>query len=193
MASTVDICNGALNQLGATTILSLTEDSKNARLCNSRFNQVRDAVFRSHPWNSLQKRVELAADTTAPAWGFSYAYTLPADCLRLLRILDYDSDYKVEGRKILSNTSSMKILYIGRITDPNEYDESLRETLSAALGADIAFAVTSNNQTASNMYNLFQDKLKDARFIDSTEGQNIDQDLGMADQIDAGTFINSRF
>jgi hypothetical protein len=184
-----DICNGALNQLGATTILSLTEDSKNARLCNSRFTQVRDAVFRSHPWNCLQKRVELAADTDAPAWGFSYAYTLPADCLRLLRILDYDSNYKVEGRKILSNTSSMKILYIGRITDPNEYDESLRETLSAALGADIAFAVTSNNQTATNMYNLFQDKLKDARFVDSTEGQNLDQDLGMSDQIDSSTFI----
>ena len=43
MASTVDICNGALNQLGATTILSLTEDSKNARLCNSRYTQVRDS------------------------------------------------------------------------------------------------------------------------------------------------------
>ena len=193
MASTVDICNGALNQLGATTILSLTEDSKNARLCNSRFTQVRDGVFRSHPWNCLQKRIELAQDTTAPAWGFSYAYTLPADCLRLLRILDYDSNYKVEGRKILSNTSSMKILYIGRITDPNEYDELLRETLSASLAADIAFAVTSNNTTANNMYNLFQDKLRDARFVDSTEGQNIDQDLGMSDQIDAGTFINSRF
>ena len=193
MASVVEICNGSLNQLGATTILSLTEDSKNARLCNQRYSQVRDAVFRSHPWNCLQKRVELAADTDAPAWGFSFAYTLPADCLRLLRILDYDSNYKVEGRKILSNTSSMKILYIGRVTDPNEYDESLRETLSAALGADIAFAVTSNNQTATNMYNLFQDKLKDARFIDSTEGQNVDQDLGMSDQIDAGTFINSRF
>jgi len=193
MASVVEICNGSLNQLGATTILSLTEDSKNARLCNQRYSQVRDAVFRSHPWNCLQKRVELAADTDAPAWGFSFAYTLPADCLRLLRILDYDSNYKVEGRKILSNTSSMKILYIGRVTDPNEYDESLRETLSAALGADIAFAVTSNNQTATNMYNLFQDKLKDARFVDSTEGQNVDQDLGMSDQIDAGTFINSRF
>ena len=193
MASTVDICNGALNQLGATTILSLTEDSKNARLCNSRYTQVRDGVIRSHPWNCLQKRIELAADTTAPAWGFSYAYTLPSDCLRLLRILDYDSNYKVEGRKILSNTSSMKILYIARVTDPNEYDELLRETLSAALGADIAFGITSNNQTAQNMYQLFQDKLRDARFVDSTEGQNIEQDLGMADAIDAGTFINSRY
>ena len=193
MASTVEICNGALNQLGATTILSLTEDSKNARLCNQRYTQVRDSVFRSHPWNCLQKRVEIAADTTAPAWGFSYAYTLPADCLRLLRILDYDSNYKVEGRKILSNTSTMKILYVARITDANEYDELLRETLSAALGADIAFGITSNNQTAQNMYQLFQDKLRDARFVDSTEGQNIEQDLGMADAIDAGTFINSRY
>ena len=193
MASVVDICNGALNQLGATTILSLTEDSKNARLCNSRYTQVRDALFRSHPWNCLQKRVQIAADTTAPAWGFTYAYTLPADCLRLLKILDYDSNYKVEGRKILSNTSSMKILYVGRVTDPNEYDELLRETLSSSLGADIAFGVTSNNQTATNMYNLFQEKLRDARFVDSTEGQNIDSDLGMADVIDASTFINSRY
>jgi len=193
MASIVGICNGALNQLGATTILSLSEDSKNARLCNSRYTQVRDALFRSHPWNCLQKRVQIAADATAPAWGFTYAYTLPADCLRLLKILDYDSNYKVEGRKILSNTSSMKILYVARVTDPNEYDELLRETLSASLGADIAFGVTSNNQTASNMYNLFKEKLRDARFVDSTEGQNIDSDLGMSDVIDASTFINSRY
>jgi hypothetical protein len=193
MASVVDICNGALNQLGATTILSLTEDSKNARLCNSRFTQVRDALFRTHPWNCLQKRTELAKDTAAPAWGFSSAFTLPADCLRLLYIIDYDSNHKVEGRKILSNTDTMKILYIGRITDPNEYDELLRETLSASLAADIAYGVTSSNPVAQNMYTLFQDKLRDARFVDSTEGQNNAPDLGMTDSIDASTFITSRY
>ena len=193
MASVVDICNGALNQLGASTILTLTEDSKNARLCNARYTQVRDSVFRSHPWNCLQKRVQLAADTDTPAWGFTKQYTLPSDCLRVLTILDYDADYKIEGRKILTDNSTMKILYISREEDPNQYDELLRETLSASLAADIAFAVTSNNTTATNMYNLFQDKLKDARFIDSTEGQNVEQDLGMSDIIDAGTFINSRF
>ena len=193
MASTVDICNGALNQLGATTILSLTEDSKNARLCNSRYTQVRDAVFRSHPWNCLQQRLELAQSTTTPAWGYSFKYDLPGDCLRLLRILDYDSDHKVEGRSILSNNSSMKILYISRVTDPNQYDENLRETLSAALAADIAYAITSNNTTQQNMLALYQEKLRDARFVDSTEGYNTTQEDGMADVIDAGTFINSRF
>jgi hypothetical protein len=193
MASVVDICNGALNQLGASTILSLTEDSKNARLCNARYTQVRDSLFRSHPWNCLQKRVQLAADTTAPAWGFTSAYTLPADCLRLLRILDYDSNHKVEGRKILTNNSSMKILYVARIEDPNEYDELLRETISAALAADIAYAVTSSNPVAQNMYNLYQTKLKDARFVDATEGQNTSQEDGMADVVDANDFLSSRF
>ena len=193
MASVVDICNGALNQLGASTILSLTEDSKNARLCNARYTQVRDSLFRSHPWNCLIKRVELAKDTETPSWGFSYQFTLPADCLRVLTILNYDYDYKIEGRKIVANHGTVKIQYVSRIADPNQYDELLRETISAALAADIAYAVTSSNPVASNMYNLFQDKLKDARFVDSTEGQNLDQDLGMSDQIDASTFINSRF
>jgi|TARA_R100001591_G_scaffold16934_1_gene23288 hypothetical protein len=193
MASIVDICNGALNQLGASTIITLTEDSKNARLCNARFTQIRDSVFRSHPWNCLQKRVELAADTDTPAWGFTSQFTIPADCLRVLSILDFDSDHKIEGRKILTDNSSMKILYVSRVTDPNEYDELLRETLSAALAADIAYAVTSSNPTASNMYKLFQDKLKEARFVDSTEGQNMNPEKGMADVIGADTFINSRF
>jgi hypothetical protein len=193
MASTVDICNGALNQLGASTIISLTEDSKNARLCNARYTQVRDSLFRSHPWNCLQKRVQLASDTDTPAWGFSFQFTLPADCLRVLRIEDYDSDYKIEGRKIVSNVSTMKILYIARIEDPNQYDEILRETLSAALGADIAYAITSSNPVAQNMYSLFQEKLREARFVDATEGQNTIQDNGMTDVIDAGSFINSRY
>ena len=193
MASIVDICNGALNQLGASTILSLTEDSKNARLCNARYTQVRDSVFRSHPWNCLQKRVQLAADTATPAWGFAKQYTLPADCLRVLTILDQDSDYKIEGRKILTDNSSMKILYVARIEDPNEYDELLRETLSAALAADIAYGITSSNPLTQNMYNLFQDKLKEARFVDATEGQNTNPEKGLADVVDTSTWLNSRF
>lgn len=193
MASVVQICNGALNQLGASTILTLAEDSKNARLCNARFENVRDAVFRSHPWNCLLTRIQIAADTATPAWGFTSQFTLPADCLRLIRLFDYESDHVVEGRKILSNSSTMKILYISRVTDPNEYDESLREVLSSALAADIAYAVTSSNPVAQQMYVLYQEKLKDARFVDSTEGYNTDQELGMASVVDSNTFINSRF
>ena len=193
MASVVDICNGALNQLGASTILSLTEDSKNARLCNARYTQIRDSLFRSHPWNCLIKRVELARDTATPTWGCSYQFTLPADCLRVLTILNYDYDYKIEGRKVLANHATVKIQYVARVEDPNQYDELLRETISAALAADIAYAVTSSNPTATNMYNLFQSKLKEARFTDATEGYNTNPDNGQADVVGASSFINSRY
>ena len=47
MASKVDICNSAMNMLGASNIVALTEDSKNARLLNQRFDFVRDAVFQN--------------------------------------------------------------------------------------------------------------------------------------------------
>ena len=87
----------------------------------------------------------------------------------------------------------MKILYVARIEDPNEYDELLRETISAALAADIAYAVTSSNPVSLNMYNLYQTKLKDARFVDATEGQNTSQEDGMADVVDANDFLSSRF
>ena len=75
----------------------------------------------------------------------------------------------------------------------NQYDELLRETISAALAADIAYAVTSSNPTAANMYELFQSKLKEARFVDATEGYNTNPDNGQSDVIGASSFINSRY
>ena len=62
--SSVDICNSALNIIGASNIISLDEDSKAGRICKQRYPNVRDSVFRSHPWNCLVNRVQLTADTT---------------------------------------------------------------------------------------------------------------------------------
>ncbi len=86
-------------------------------------------------------------------------------------------------------------LYVGRVEpfEADEYDQLLREVLSAALAADIAYAVTSSNPVATQMYSLYQEKLRDARFVDSTEGYNTDQEMGMASVVDSNTFINSRF
>lgn len=192
MASVVEICNSALNQLGASTILSLTENSKNGRLCNARYETVKDSVLRAHPWNSAIKRQTLAADTAAPDWGFTKQYTLPADCLRVLAIQNYDSNYKIEGRKVLTNDNSLKIVYVARITDPNEMDVLLRESISAALAADIAYAVTANATLQQRMNEKYQLKLSEARHADAGEGYNTDATLGPTDNISSEDFLNSR-
>ena len=56
-----------------------------------------------------------------------------------------------------------------------------------------AYAITSNNTTSQNMLVTYQEKLKDARFVDSTEGYNVNPDNGMTDVVGADTFINSRY
>ena len=125
MASVVDLCNRALDLLGAANITALTENSKEARLCNGNFDDVRDAVLRSHPWNAAITRKALPSDSDTPAFGFSFQYSLPTDpfCLRVLSfwnsnvnndVAAYDSNvmFKIEGRKILSNEDTCNIIYM---------------------------------------------------------------------------------
>ena len=99
MASVVDICNRALQKLGAESITSLTQNTENARACNSCFEFLRDAELRAHPWNFAIKRAQLAADLTPPEFGYDLRYQLPSDYLRLLPSDSFDvnrsADYKI--------------------------------------------------------------------------------------------------
>ena len=183
MASVVDLCNRALDLLGAANITALTENSKEARLCNGNFDDVRDAVLRSHPWNVAITRKNLAADSATPAFGFSFQFTLPTDpfCLRVLsfwnsnvnnEVAAYDSNVmiKIEGRKILSNEDTCNIIYIGRVTDTEQYDSLLNKAISARLAAEIAYNITGSNSVASNMLTIYEARLKEAKGVDSMEG-----------------------
>jgi len=172
MASEVETINSALNMLGATNIISRGEDSKSARVTNQRFDAVRDAVFRAHPWNCLVTRVALAADSDTPAFDWSYQFTLPTDpyCLRVMQLDYLDIDFQVEGRKILTDESTINLIYLARVEDPNEWDSLLNETIAARLAADISFAMVQSTSLTANLYALYESKLSEARFTDATEG-----------------------
>ena len=67
MSSVVDICNEAMDLLGAATITSLTENSKEARLCNRKFDPLHEMRCYAHiPWNVAIARAELAASSVSP-------------------------------------------------------------------------------------------------------------------------------
>ena len=176
MASVVNMCNSALNLLGASTIAALTDDTKNARLCNQRYEPVRNRVFRSHAWNCLHKRVQLAQNSTAPIVEYDHAYALPSDCLRVLKIHNGTTDsiaaaldYKLEGRNIVTDIDTVYAIYIALDTDPNNYDTYLRESISHQLAADLCYAITNNATLATNYMTRADERLREARFIDATE------------------------
>ena len=191
MASVVNICNSALNLIGASTISALTEDTKNARLCNQRYEPVRNRVFRSHNWNCLVKRVQLAANSTDPVIEFDKSYALPSDCLRVLKIHNATTDsiasnlvYKIEGRNIITDETTVYLIYIALDEDPNNYDSYLREAISHQLAADLAYAITNNATLANNYMTRADERLREARFIDATENS--------LDTVEANEFTDAR-
>ena len=191
MASAVDIANSALNLLGASTISAFTDDSKNARLINQRYEPVRNRVFRSHAWNCLHKRVQVAQNSTAPVVEYSHAYALPSDCLRVLKIhngttdsIASSIDYKLEGRNIVTDEGTVFIIYIALDTDPNNYDTYLQESIAHQLAADLAYAVTNNATLADKYMTRADERLREARFIDATENS-----LGT---IESSEFVDAR-
>lgn len=170
MASVIQIANRALTKLGAARIISLGDDNKQSRAVLSCFDDLRDDELRSHRWSFAMKRTSLAADSEAPAFGFTYAYTLPADFLRLDLVNDEfpavvmdnyigmeTNEYTIEGNKILANIAApLKLRYIARIEDPNQMDVNFREALSCRIAAELAEDLTQSNQKRELAWNEYK-------------------------------------
>ena len=177
MATEVSICSNALRKLGDDPITSLTEDTERARLCNAFYNTARDSLLRSHPWNFAITRASLTRLSSTPAYGFAYQYALPTDpyCLRVLEMEYQDYIFKIEnlateGRVLLSDESTAKILYVGRITDTSLFDSLFVDTLTAHLSVKLAYPITNSTSLQLQMHKLYQAKLSEARSVDGQEG-----------------------
>lgn len=172
--SDAEIASNALAILGDAPITSLADDSDRGRLCNRLYTPTMREVLRAHPWNCAKVRVELARNATAPVWDFTYAFTLPNDpyCLRILETsLDEDGDeWQIEGRTLVTDVSSVKVLYIGEISDPARFDSLCEAAFVHRLAAKMAYAVTEHAAKTVDLWNLYAAVLKEARSIDGQEG-----------------------
>lgn len=164
MASKVEIANRAAVKLGQEHILSLTDNTKVARTFNSMFDIVKDAELRDHNWNFATKRASLAASTTAPDWGFLYAYPLPA---RFLKLLDIDGVWaaNLQDSYVSSDNSMFRIEVVGEATkaivtdlaaplyirytesveDPTLFDSLFVEVFASRLALESCEAITQSS------------------------------------------------
>lgn len=187
MASWVAIANLALRRLGADRITDLDDDDEGARAVSDVYELVRDQVLRAHPWNCALVRKSLAPDDTDPVYGYDYQYTLPSDpyCLRIWRI-DGNPEYVIEGRKILTDEGTeLKILYISRVTDPEQFDAQLVVAMAAHIAHEIAFRLTNSRTAEDEMKKWAKETLALARSSDAQEGTPED--------VEADDFLNSRY
>ena len=173
-SSTVDICNRALQKLGAKRIGLITENSPNARACIALYDQLRDAELRNHPWTFAIKRAEIAKDATDPAWGRDASFQLPTDFLRLINTYpemnDPFTDFEIEGRKILTNRAApLRIRYIARITDENVMDVLFTEALASRLAIELGEEITQSNTKKQLLYGEYEENINRAKKANAIE------------------------
>lgn len=183
MASKVQICNRALVRLGAKRITSLTDDTPEAILCNTLFNDVADEVMSEGPWSTTITRATLAKTTNTPVYGFSNEFQLPVLplALRVLEINELQTttggtftnttiDYSIEQDKLLTDLDAVSIRYIGRITDTEKYGVYLTTAIIFRMGAEMSFSLAGAETHYERLWAQYEEAKDKGIAIDNTQG-----------------------
>jgi len=186
-ASEVAICNSALLRIGAASIAALSDTTPEGIACNAQYSKVKNDLLRSHPWKFGKTRATLTVDGTAPDWGWSYRYALPATCLRVLEMEGQECGYEwtVEKGYLFNNVGGdIGIVYIPNDLAVTAFDASFDEALAAELAYVLSFSLVQSAQFREELRKEAVKKLREAR---SFNGQQ-----GSGDRVYADSWLNSR-
>ena len=191
MASFVEISSNALRLLGDDPITSFSDDTERARLVNAVYEEMRDEVTRAAVWNCCKSRQVLASLSETPAFGWAYYHQLPADCLRVVDVLSGDTriDHTIEGRRLMTDVSSVNLIFLKRVTDPNELDVLFISAYTARIAAELALPISGSNTVATAMWAAYDKKETEARTIDSQEGTPANLDAQSIMDARAGSVV----
>jgi hypothetical protein len=165
--SEVAICNLALQDVGrGLAITALDENSQAARACRLRYPFARDACLRAYDWNFAAARASLPALATPPA------FELPPDCLFVRDVGEADDcAWVVESGTLLTDEGApLKITYTRAVTDAAAFDPLFAETLAVRIASEIAVSLTESVGKAQALWQVYQQKLAEARRRDAQEG-----------------------
>lgn len=189
----VAICNGAVVLLGGSRIAALTDDSTEGLLCNQFYAQARDAVLADYPWNFATRWIDLGsplgasdADYPVSSLPYTYGFPLPSTDYYCLRVLETQNaePYKVQGRTLYTDSSSLVIRMIWRNTAVEQYQPMCALAISAYLAMLMAPTLTKSGTMFDKMEKLYGTLLMRAEDTDTQEGT--------PDEIDSDEVLNVR-
>jgi hypothetical protein len=182
--SSTDICNLALDLLSAGTVQDIeTPSNATEELLQRWYGLTRKKLLREHPWNFAIRRAQLAASSTAPAFGYNKQYPVPADFVRLLTINDsvYTSDvpapsshYKVENNHILTSNlfadaSVLNITYVSDFTTVSQMDPLFVDLLAYEIAVGVAYKLAESQANVQRVAEILRQKSALAKAVDGQE------------------------
>jgi hypothetical protein len=171
-----EIVNMAITKLGKSRITSIDSDtSEEAVVARLLFDEIRDQVTEEGPWAFAIKREELGLLANTPEYEFSHEHQLPTDCLRVLAVnetVSGDTNYRIEGRKLLSNNSSIEIRYIGKPTDVSAWAASFKRAFILRLAAEMSYSFRADKALTNGLFQQYQDAIERGLSTDGKQGSN---------------------
>lgn len=173
-ASETQVCNRALQKLGAKRISSLTEGTVNSRAMNEAYPLLRDALIRRYRWSFAISRAQLAADATAPTFGKARSFTLPSDYLGPMPPYPEDEwserDWTIEGRQLFTDDSDpLDFRYMKRVTDTTLFDSLFTEALASFIAFETCEQITQSTSKKESLKEDFKDAIAEAKRVCSIE------------------------
>lgn len=172
-----DICNLALDVLKEAPITSIDENRPTAAWCKRNFPVTRDALLERWDWNFAIKRVSLAAEVTAPAYGWAGSFVLPPETVRVLPPSDdgtYEGDFvehEIEDGRLLTNAvSPLNLRIVYRNENYAAYPATFIEALSARLALKCAHWITGKSNYVQIAEGMYRDAIASAWAVDAIQG-----------------------
>ena len=178
MTSQTRICNQALSKLGANQIINIDQDSTEAGLCKTFYDDVLREMLESHTWTFATKRYELPRSAETPPKPFAAQFLIPSDVLRIIEASEQPdftrsnrTDWQVENGFILSNSGTMYIRAIYYNRDSNAYSPKFIRAFSTRLAAELALAITESRTMNEGLMQEFTLLMGAAISSDSQQGR----------------------
>ena len=173
----VNIINLALSKIGDYLITAITDTSKQAIYSILHWENARDTLLRSFPWNFATEIAFLGTSGVYGLYSFSNYHDLPSDCLRVLAVSgtsDFDRtdtlQYKIKGTKILSNEDRICLKYIQANTTTSEYPPTFCNALAADLAIRLAESLSAAPEGKKQLlYAEYDQAITEARGVDFDE------------------------
>ena len=103
----IAICSAALHLIGAEEIGSFADETREARLCASIYSTLRQNLLQKHNWRFSVRQEQLNRLDAVPLFGFSYAYSLPSDFLRLVGKANPSYPHQIFGNKLYTSLDTV--------------------------------------------------------------------------------------
>jgi len=177
MATTkIDICSTALVMIGANTITSFSDDSTEATVCNTVYEDILKSALTRHRWRFATEQQQLSLLTAAPTGRYAYAYQLPTspELLQLitLTVNDFVIPYERYGDKVYldnyGSTSTVICDYIFR-QDEGEFPPHFILALQYQLASLFAGSIARDSGMIKQFADMAERQYLVAKNIDSAE------------------------